>query len=82
MKSTTYEVHYNEETDFLELYFGEPSKCYAKEIDPGVFVRRDQKTNEIKSIEILAFKKRGEQILKKILNKINIEFPLGIILEK
>ncbi|MEK6823796.1 MAG: DUF2283 domain-containing protein [Nanoarchaeota archaeon] len=82
MKSTTYELHYNEETDFLELYFGESSKCYAEEIEPGVFVRKDQKTREIKSIEILAFKKRGEQILKKILDKINMKLPLGIILEK
>ena len=67
---------------FLNCIFGESSKCYAEEIEPGVFVRKDQKTREIKSIEILAFKKRGEQILKKILDKINMKLPLGIILEK
>lgn len=77
-----YEIYYDEVADFLELYFGEPTKCYANEIEEGVFVRKDEKTNEIKSIEILAFKKRGEQILKEILNKINMRFPLGIVLEK
>lgn len=77
-----YEIYYDEAADFLELYFGEPTKCYADEIEDGIFVRRDEQTNEIKSIEILAFKKRGAQILKEVLSKINMRFPLGIVLEK
>jgi len=75
--SKIYEVYYDEVADFLELYFGEPSECIADEIEDGIFVRRDKKTNEVKSIEILAFKKRA-QILSKVLNQINMKFPLKI----
>ena len=72
-----YEIYYDEEADFLEVFFGEPSKCYADEIEDGVFIRKDEETNEIKSIEILGFKKRT-QLLREVLQKINIKFPLHI----
>ena len=75
---TTYEIYYDEEADFLELYFGEPSECHAEEIEEGIFVRRDKRTNEIKSIEIIAFKKRGSLILPRILSQMNMKFPLKI----
>lgn len=51
-------VHYDEEGDFLEISAGEPTKCYADEVQPGVFLRKDEETNEIKSVGILNFKKR------------------------
>ncbi len=51
-------VHYDEEGDLLEIAIGEPTDCYAEEIQPGVFIRIDEKTNEVKSIGILSFKKR------------------------
>jgi uncharacterized protein YuzE len=73
-----YEVYYDEEADFLEVFFGEPTKCYAEEIEEGIFIRKDHETKEIKSVEILSFKKRGAQILKQILDKINMKFPLEI----
>ena len=73
----TYEIHYDEEADFLEVFFDEPTKCYADEIEEGVFIRKDQKTGEVKSIEILSFKKRAE-ILKRILAKVNMKLPLEI----
>ena len=72
-----YEVYYDEKADFLEILFGEPTKCYANEIEEGIFIRKDQKTHEIKSIEILGFKKRPH-ILKEILQKVNMKFPLQI----
>ena len=72
-----YEIYYDEEADFLEVFFGEPSKCYADEIEDGVFIRKDEETNEIKSIEILGFKKRTK-LLREVLQKINIKFPLHI----
>jgi len=79
MKSTnyTYNIYYDEEADFLEIAFGEPLECYADEIEPGVFIRKDEKTKEIKSIGILGFKKRA-QILREILNKTNLKFPINI----
>ena len=73
----SYEIHYEKESDFLEVLFGEPSKCIASEIQEGVFVRKDIKTGEIKSIGILGFKKRV-QLLKKILASYNKNLPLEI----
>lgn len=76
-ENSVYEIYYDEKADFLEVFFGDPSECTTDEIEEGVFVRRDQKTNEIKSIEIFSFKKRA-QILKEILKKVKLNFPLEI----
>ncbi|MCH7568732.1 MAG: DUF2283 domain-containing protein [Nanoarchaeota archaeon] len=73
----TYEIYYDKEADFLEVFFGEPTQARAEEIEEGVFIRRDNKTNEVKSIGILSFKKRVE-ILKKILDKFNLEIPISV----
>ena len=73
----TYNIYYDEEGDFLEIFFGEPSVCYAEEPEEGVFIRKDEKTNEIKSIGILSFKKRT-QILKKLLQNSKLNLPLEI----
>ena len=62
----TYEIFYDKEADLLELYFGGPTKAAAEEIEKGVFVRRDRDTGEVKSLEIIGFKKRVE-VLKKVL---------------
>ncbi|HIH47863.1 TPA: DUF2283 domain-containing protein [Candidatus Woesearchaeota archaeon] len=51
-------VHYDEEGDFLEISRGKPTSCYADEIKPGIFLRKDEATDEVKSIGILGFKKR------------------------
>ncbi|MBI2631756.1 DUF2283 domain-containing protein [Candidatus Pacearchaeota archaeon] len=77
MENNTYEISYNEEGDFLEIFFGEPTKCYTEEPEQGIFIRKDQKTNEIKSIGILSFKKR-QNILQKLLSQINKRLPLQI----
>ncbi|MAH07061.1 hypothetical protein CMI38_02305 [Candidatus Pacearchaeota archaeon] len=79
MNNQTYEIHYDEEGDFLEVFFGEPSKCYTEEPEQGVLIRKDQETDKIKSIGIIAFSKRI-QILRKILNQINMNLPLEISL--
>jgi len=76
-ENNTYDIYYDKEADFLEIFFGEPSKCLAEEMQEGVFIRRDENTNEIKSIGILSFKKRVG-VLKQILQKVNIDFPLEI----
>ncbi|MBI2667877.1 DUF2283 domain-containing protein [Candidatus Woesearchaeota archaeon] len=55
-------IYYDEEGDFLEIMIGKPSEGIAEEVQPGVFVRRDMKNNEIKSIGILNFKKRTKKI--------------------
>ncbi len=73
----TYEIFYDEVADFLEVFIGSPTKCYAEEIEPGIFIRKDEETGRIKSIGIFSFKKRSIA-LKKILEKMNLKFPLEI----
>lgn len=73
----TYDIYYDKEADFLEIFFGEPSESYAEEIEPGVFIRRDDKTNEIRSMGILSFKKRIA-LFRKLLIKMNLSLPLEI----
>ena len=53
-------VHYDAEAEFLEIGVGRPSRCYAAEVEPGIFLRRDEKTDEVKSIGVLNFKKRSK----------------------
>jgi len=76
-ENNTYEIYYDKEADFLEVFMGEPEKCNAEEIEEGVFVRRGAETNEIKSIGILSFRKRV-QMFRQILSRFNIELPLEI----
>lgn len=66
-------IHYDEKGDFLEIAAGKPSECYAEEVKPGVFVRIDEKTKEVKSIGILSFKKRANGI-----NDIKLDLPLEV----
>ena len=72
-----YNIYYDEEGDFLEITIGEQTECSADEIDKGVFVRKDEKTGEVKSIGILSFKKRAQNI-KEFLQKVNIKLPIKI----
>lgn len=69
----TMRVHYDEEGDFLEISVGNPSPCYAEEIQPGIFVRKEEATDEVKSIGILGFKKRTGTI-----KDIDVKLPLEI----
>ena len=55
-------VYYDEEGDFLEISVGKPTECYADQVEPGIFLRKDEKTDEIKSIGILGFKKRSRNL--------------------
>lgn len=66
-------IHYDEDGDFLEIAVGKPSECYAEEVKPGIFVRIDEKTKEVKSIGILSFKKRANGI-----RDIKLDLPLEI----
>ena len=66
-------VHYDEEGDFLEIAIGKPSKSFAEEIEPGIFLRKDEKTEEVKSIGILNFKKRAKD-----LKDISVDVPVDV----
>lgn len=74
----TYDIYYDPEGDFLEITFGiPPEKSYSEEIEPGIFISKDEETNEVFAVGILSFKKRC-QILTEILKRLNINFPLNI----
>lgn len=78
IEQETYDIYYDEAGDFLEVTFGmPPKKEYSEEIEPGVFITKDEETNEIKGVGILSFKKRV-QILNRILGKINKKLPINI----
>ncbi len=77
MEKENYEIHYDESADFLEIFLGDPSESYADEIEQGIVVRKDEETDEIKSIGIFSFKKRAIA-LREILKKINLNFPLDV----
>lgn len=78
MNHHTYDIYYDEEGDFLEVTFGvPPEKEYTDEIEDGVFITKDEETDEVKGVGILSFKKRAE-ILKKILTRVGKKLPLEI----
>ena len=66
-------VYYDEEGDFLEISIGKPTKCYAVEVQPGIFLRKDEKTKEVKSIGIVSFKKRSKDM-----KEIKLDLPIEI----
>ncbi len=66
-------VYYDEEGDFLEISIGKPTECYATEVETGVFIRKDEKTEEVKSVGILGFKKRSKQ-----LKDIEVRLPVKV----
>lgn len=78
IEQETYDIYYDEAGDFLEITFGiPPQEEYSEEIEPGVFITKDEETNEIKGLGILSFKRRV-QILNKILDKINKKLPINL----
>ncbi len=70
-------VYYDEDGYFLEISVGKPTNSYAEEVEPGVFVRFDEKTKEVKSIGIFSFKKRSKD-LKEIKLKLPIDINLSM----
>ena len=66
-------VYYDEEGDFLEISIGKPTKCYAEEVQPGIFLRKDEKTNEVRSIGIVSFKKRSNDM-----KDIKLDLPIEV----
>ena len=66
-------VYYDEEGDFLEISIGKPTKSFAEEVKPGIFLRFDEKTEQVKSVGILNFKNRAKD-----LKDIKLELPVEV----
>ncbi len=78
MENNTYDIYYDKEGDFLEVTFGEPPENeYSEQIESGIFITRNEKTNQLYGVSILSFKKRCH-VLSEIFKKINVDFPLKI----
>jgi len=77
------DIYYDEEGDYLEVSFGAPpEKEYTEDLDSReVLITRDENTDKVKSIGILAFKKRTN-ILKEVLKKLNMSMPLDVSASK
>ena len=74
----TYDIYYDEEGDFLEVSFGLPTEeGTTEEIEQGIFVTKDIKTEKVKNVGILDFKKKAI-ILKHILEKVNLKLPINV----
>lgn len=72
------DIYYDEEGDYLEVSFGAPpEKEYTEQLDSEVLITRDENTDEVKSIGIIAFKKRVD-LLKKVLTSLNKKLPIEI----
>ncbi|MEK6909373.1 MAG: hypothetical protein AABX23_04955 [Nanoarchaeota archaeon] len=77
-KLNTYDVYYDEEADFLEVSFDQPAMSgTTEEVQTGVFVTRDIKTNNVTNVGILSFKKRVN-LLKIVLTSLNKKLPIEI----
>ncbi|MAH07994.1 hypothetical protein CMI38_07140 [Candidatus Pacearchaeota archaeon] len=68
-------LHYDEGSDYLEIFAGTPSPNHGEEIPDkrGVTIFKDNKTNEVVGIGILGFKKRSVDF-----NEIELELPIDI----
>jgi len=64
-------IHYDDEADFLEITLGTPTPCYGEEVEPGIFLRIEEKTKEVKGVGVLSFKKRAGN-----LNDLKLKLPL------
>jgi len=51
-------ISYDKEADVMYLSFGEPAKAVGEEIENGVFVRYDAKSNELAGLTIINFSKK------------------------
>lgn len=76
MKKKKITLHYNEEGDYLEIYFGKIKEGYFKEIGDKLFERRDAKTGEVVGYAIFNFTKRKEGFVN-----LDIVIPQSVLAE-
>ncbi len=55
-------IYYDEEGDFMEIMFDEPSPDYGDHISQDIVLFRSQKTDEIIGIGIFNFKKHTKDL--------------------
>jgi len=65
-------VHWDPESDKLELRFGKPTASYYEDIGDDIFERRDEETNKLVGYTFFNFQKRNKQISQDLI----IDLPL------
>lgn len=70
------EIFYDEEGDYLEIFFDKPSPDYGIDIGRGITIFRYQKTNKLYGLAVLDFVRRTKNF-KPI--KINLSKDLKIL---
>ena len=68
-------IYYDEESDYLEIFVGDPRPDYGEEVADGVTIFKDEETDEVFGIGILGFKKRARN-----LQEIKLDLPIDISL--
>ena len=66
-------IYYDEESDYLEIRFGEPTLSYYEKIGPDVYARIDEKTGDKIGYAIFNVKRTTP------LTTIDVEIPYNII---
>ncbi len=76
-------THYDDEQDIFYLLFAEKAqKALAEETDDEVFVRFDQDTRKVISVEFLNFQERITKIFGKEMKYLGSEQPERLFLPK
>jgi len=66
-------IYYDEESDYLEIFTGDPKTNYGEEVSEGITLFKEEETDEIIGVGILNFKKRA-----KSLREIKLDLPIDI----
>ncbi|MEK6811390.1 MAG: DUF2283 domain-containing protein [Nanoarchaeota archaeon] len=68
-------LHYDQESDYLEIFIEDSSPTYGQEVGEDITVFRNKDTEEVVGIGILNFKKRTKSLASIQLNlPFNINF--------
>lgn len=55
--------NYDERHDVLHIFLGNTSNSSADEEFPGIYVKRDDRTNKVVGLTVMGFKKRYHSVL-------------------
>ena len=66
-------IYYDDELDYLTIFVGEPVPNYGEDIEEGVTVFKDQKTDKIIGIGIQEFRERT-----KSLKELELKLPFKV----
>ncbi|HFJ9435819.1 TPA: DUF2283 domain-containing protein [Bacillus cereus] len=60
-------VSYDTEHDVLYIFFGDPRIAYEDEVSPGVFLRKDDDTDEVIGAIIMDYQRNSQKRMANIL---------------